>query len=264
MVGKSSRILAMLTILTVFGSAARVAQAEAVTLDFDGVSPYKDVKVKYGSGYSKTTATFRAGQMNWTNTVTGDSIATFCIEITQFVYNGGVYTYDVVPMEDAPSPGAGAGSGSSHYGAMGDAKADLVRELWGRFYDTVADAITMNSSNAANYAAAFQLAIWEIVHDTGLSLSSGYFATNYSYYSTPYFVSLAQSWLNSLDGTGPMEMNLIGLSSLSAQDQLGLGPEETTPICETPEPGSMVLLGIGAGLMGIVTYRRRRLNAVAG
>src|SRR5262249_14435110 len=131
---------------------------------------------------------YLAGQMNWTKTggdytgVTGN-FSTFCIEITEHVGFGGAYNYTI---------GAPATRPTSFVGGIGVAKSALPPELYARYYTTT------NFTTNAN-AAAFQVAVWEIVNDSDTSLSSGDFRVqnNGIYYTT------AQNWLNSLDGTGP-------------------------------------------------------------
>lgn len=102
-------------------------------------------------------------------------------------------------------------------------------------------------------SGAFQLAVWEIVAETGataysaLSLSTGSFQAT-SGNSTAR--TTANSWLQAL-GTGASGgYTLTALVSPSRQDQM-----MATPI---PEPETYMMLLAGLGLMGFVARRRQR------
>ncbi len=148
-----------------------------------------------------------------------------CIETTENVSNGDPYTYQVVNLGQAPTAQAPG---------MGSAKANLLRELFGRFYYagmTGEDAVKM------------QAATWEIVNDAGLDLSSGDFRVAVGQDLSASMQSSAQSMLDALDGTGPT-LSLRAMVGGGIQDQLII----------VPTPGSVALLGLG----GLAAIRRRR------
>jgi hypothetical protein len=188
-----------------------------------------------GSTFQQTLA----GKINWSRTggthvgaPAGDFV-TFCIELTEHVSLGGSYAFDVVDLASAPDPGGwGVGLG------MGTAKADLLRELWGRHYASVADSTT---------AAAFQVAVWEIVYDDGLALGGGSFQVKFPDGPVPAYLSTAQSWLGSLDGSGPAA-SLYALSRAGVQDQV-------FEVAHVPLP---LAAWSGLGLLGLVAVRRYR------
>jgi hypothetical protein len=123
--------------------------------------------------------------------------------------------------------------------------ANPISELWGRYRGNVVSDTT---------AAAFQVAIWELAFGASdRNLSTGAFRLTAG--STDV-VNTAQSWLNSLTGTGPMANDLFVLvnnqSLTDRQDLLTSGP------VSVPEPGTLTLLG--AGLAGLLVTRRRRAS----
>jgi hypothetical protein len=193
------------------------------SVTFNGVSPSKSLSVSsdYGSSYHYLTA----GKFNFTGNASNPpglqtGFSGFCIELTQSVSTGHTYSdYTVTALASAPVPGT----------AMGAAKADRIAELWGRQYDGL--------STADDYAA-FQLAIWEIVNDNSLSLTSGKLRAAPSTVRT-----LASQWLAKIDGTGPKTQGLYAITSANHQDFI------------VPAPGAGVL-AIGGFLFGI--SRRRR------
>jgi hypothetical protein len=225
--------------LALSAGLASSASASSVTVIQTGVSNYRifDTSLDGGRTYHRTVG----GALQWKR-VGGDApeptglFDTFCIELTQHI-GYGKYTYDVVPLEAAPSPG-GSGVGLG----MQSEKADLLREFWASHRDDVIDADT---------SAAFQLAVWEIVYDdtrnpdgsldlhASLDLKAGSFRVKPPINSQPYLAT-AQSWLWQLDGVGPMA-HLSAMSNPRYQDQ----------VFEAPFPaaiwsGTALLLSIAA------------------
>lgn len=122
-----------------------------------------------------------------------------------------------------------------------------IAELWGRYRGSVVSDLT---------AAAFQVAIWELAYgNSDKNLTSGDFRLT----SGGAVLDLAQTWLGTLDGTGPLANNLVALvNNASLADRQDL--LTSTPI-SVPEPATLTLLG--AGLAGLLVSRRRRATATA-
>jgi hypothetical protein len=186
-----------------------------------------------GAGFVDTTTGI------FTFTRTGGTLAgpptgtfyAFCIEPREFVSPGSTYTYNFDILEH----------GTTNIGGMGTAKADLIRELFGRYYPVLGGPID------ALHASAMQIAIWEIVRENSgtLSVSSG--NTVFRNPQDPAALALAQSYLSSLDGTGPRATDLYALTAIGVQDVI---------VRATPEPVSFVTTG--AALIGAAVVLRRR------
>lgn len=150
----------------------------------------------------------------------GASLVFWCVELTQFFSFGGHYT-DYTPSA---------------------ATNDLLSKLFTEAYGSAL-------SSEAN-SAAFQLAIWEIIYDSGdLHLDTGAFKVlnNHGHSAT---VTLAQSWLDGLTGASAA-YTLFFLNSPDHQDFVTASrvPVGTTQV---PEPGTAALLLVAllaAGLM---------------
>jgi hypothetical protein len=188
----------------------------------------------------------------WVDTTTGEfsftrvdggtidpaaSFLAFCIEPREFVSSGSTYTYSLVPLAQ----------GTTNIGGMGQAKADLLSELFGRYYPV------LNAPLDAVHASAMQIAIWEIVRETSgtLDVSSG----NISFRNPADApaLALAQTYLSSLNGTGPRAINLYALDEVGAQDVIVQ--------IQNPEPATIILMGVA--LIGVAVVLRKRTLAHA-
>jgi hypothetical protein len=205
---------------------AAVATATPVTVTYNGVSPSRSVSLSKNSG--GTYSNFTAGLVNLTGAVSNPTdlrgaFQAFCIDINQSISNGNTYTnFNTANLQDAPIPTS----------PMGATKAGQIAELWGE------ERSTLSSSDSY---AAFQIAIWEIVNDTGLSLTGGTFRA-----ASGTVRTLAQNMLNKVDGVGP-SASLYAIASPTVQDFV-------VPVI--PAPGAAAL-----GLMGLaMAARRNRRN----
>jgi len=222
-----STIAIALGAATAVGMIAPDAHADTIEAKFNNVNPKKTVRYTADGGlnYAET----HAGLFNWTRTggtyagdgAQGDYL-TFCIELTEHISGGSTYTYDVVAPEDAPNA----------LGGMGIADADRLARLWGTHFD---------AGFTSSEAAAFQLAVWNIVHDDDLDVTSGMFSVS----NTDSYVSLANSFLADAENGGPREA-LLAKTADGAQDHL----------FAVPAPGSIALAGV-AGLFAAGGRRRR-------
>jgi hypothetical protein len=147
--------------------------------------------------------------------------ATFCIEILQTLRLPNAYTLQ----------------------AFSPAKVGAVNALWSNAFPLV-----MSDSTAA----AFQFALWDIVHDTGLDLSAGALTID-GKNSTD---ALAQSWLDNI-GAGTWQavaqVEILALVSPGSQDQLFARIQQAPDPTAVPSPGTgLLILGAGA----VLAWRR--------
>jgi hypothetical protein len=191
----------------------------------------------------------KAGVYNWTRTggsvapppAVGTGFVGFCIELESGISTGTEVTFTVELLKDAPKPDSALAGPPVGPGGMGAAKANLIKELWGENLGTIVDDET---------AAAFQIAVWEIVYDDGLSVSSGDLAFGADTHAGKDAPGKAQDLLDSLDGTGSFA-SLMGLTSDLRpgryQDQVIEGPENWVPLPASAWGGLVLLGGLVAG-----------------
>jgi hypothetical protein len=206
----------------VSAAVSSVASAAVFQARLDTISPERHMSVSRDSGASFST--LYSGVNNFTvlggdPTELAPAFRAFCIDLNQTISFGSSYTFTTSPVEAAPVPGA----------AMGLAKADLLRELWGRHFASIDTNVE---------GSAFQIAVWEIVFDTGLDFGSGVVQVT----GDPAVLSTAQGYLASLDGNTFAFAPVYALISDSTQDML------------VPAPGALSLMGLG----GLLVSRRRR------
>jgi hypothetical protein len=147
-----------------------------------------------------------------------ETFTSFCVDLEQVVRTGTEYRFDVLTSEEA---------------GYTPAQDLALRRLWAGHFDDITGPDT---------SAAFQLAVWELVYDTDLNLSTGSFTSGGPGASK----TLAQGWLDGLGGE-PLAGGLPTLRVLrndDSQDQLTV---------DIPEPGAAA-----CAFMGIVMLRRRR------
>ena len=200
-------------------SLAAVATATPVTVTYNGVSPSKSVSLSKNSGGNYNNYT--VGLVNLTGAVSNPTdlrgaFTAFCIDINQSISNGNTYTdFNTSLLQNAPIPTS----------PMGASKTDKLEQLW---YN---ERSILSSSDSY---AAFQVAVWEIVNDSGLSLTGGSFRA-----ASGSVRTLAQNYLDKVDGTGGRTA-LYAIASQSAQDFV-----VPSPVIPAPAAAGLGLVGLG-------------------
>jgi len=132
-------------------------------------------------------------------------------------------------------------------------------EQLGDFFNGTKTSFGKFSGNGSGYSAqeystAFQLAVWELVYETDAthSLNTGNLRDELNSDAR----TIANGWLSQVDsynGLGYQNWQLYGFASDTNQDFLAAR-------FTTPEPGSMLLAGLG--LVGLAMTSRRRRTKV--
>lgn len=230
------------TCIAAFMGAA-IASADTVNLQFVSTGAGRNVTVSLNGDSNRVFS----GQLRHefsSGTGLGEQFSgemfTFCTELTQYVTSSSK-EYRVTPPEDVSTP------------AMGAQKADALRNLY-----NFAAGQESQSGQDANYAAAFQLAVWEIVYDFdtiegigSLDVDDGAFeATNISNNASIEAAIRAHlsTFFSAAMTEGQPNRVLYGLWNESKQDQL-IG----MPMVPLPSAGLMGLAGLG-----VIASRRRR------
>lgn len=218
-------------------------------IEHDGYGASGTIDI-WGGGHSDTSMYGGVYMLNKTDD-TGQGnfwpdglIGSFCMELHEWAPDN-TLKYGVVMPEDAHNSFIG--------GTVGTTKADYLRELWGRFFNTDwADGGPYYSKQNSE-AEAFAASVWEIIYEDlptspsqwdvgvdGTAGANGFRAENVD-------ITTANKWLRALDGTGP-KADLRAFVYQGKQDFL----------VEVPEPATIALFGIG-GVLSLL--RRRRTSA---
>jgi hypothetical protein len=225
----------------VITAAAGAASADTVNVKYLGTGKGSNVKI-IAPGVNQNVF---AGQLNHQisggtglGAILNGTYATYCADITQYVTST-TKTYTVVPIEQVPN-----------VSPMGLSKADALRNLY-----SFGAGVQLTNAASNDFAAAFQIAVWEVVSDfnsnlglTSLSVTDGSFkakSTNGNALSAGIMNNLNTIFsgiFNLPEGTVPVE--IAGISHATAQDQ----------IVVVPTPGALALAGLGGGLL----IKRRR------
>lgn len=232
--------------------AARAVPLGTVDIEHTGYGASGQLNI-WGGGWSGTSVhggvymldkTAGTGEgTHWDDGLLGS----FCIELSELAPKDPL-TYNVVMPEYAPEPTFFLGD------YMGSAKAEYLKELWDVFFDPNWVGSGPFTSQQNSNAEAFAAAIWEIIYEDLPSSPAGWDVNtdgttgNRGFRCTNADTATANTWLHSLDGSGP-KADLRAFVYCGKQDYI-----TEIPPTEAPEPTTMVLFGLG----GLAIFRRKR------
>ena len=230
------------------GAMVSPAIADDIYLDFVGVGKYTNLTI-YDSVLTGGNKYVSAGQLRYKLKDAPDGNVLydgyfFCTDIENPAADGWA---DVKDLAEAPADGSGA---------MGDDRANMVGSLYKYFYD--------QSDDSSTKAAAFQVAIWEIVFEDDFDPTAakndydgskldptdgagkGDFYTSHDTVSAQADTWLQAAWVYFKDGDW---WNLYSGTSDDVQD-----------IIMIPLPAPFALASVG--LLGVLAGRRRLARLV--
>ena len=185
----------------------------------------------------------------------GDQFSTFCSELTEFISPGTTYTYNSSAIEDMPSHG--------QIGApMMAFRAGLLQELFDNHWAHATNGTSDTIYSDTIEAAAFQVAVWEIVYEdrllevgsgggTPLSVALNAGFDSFIISNNSLVIELADMWLDALNGDVLAGTSLFGFASDSSES---IGSQDQMAYF-IPLPAPFWLAGMG--LLGIMIGRKR-------
>ncbi|CAM4055507.1 PEP-CTERM sorting domain-containing protein [Roseateles saccharophilus] len=178
------------------------------------------------SSTTPITSNYATSALNYTNLDTGSSFVAYCVE----------------PLQGNGRAGIARAYSVESFGGV------QAQQLQGLFSTAYAGLSTYNDK------AAFQLAVWEMVLETGstLDVNSGSFHISSTDAVSTQVASEANSFLaQALAYTGPARYTLTKLTNPQLQDLI-----TATPLSAVPEPESYALFLGGLGIVGLLVRRR--------
>lgn len=163
----------------------------------------------------------------WTN-----QLDAFCIQLGQNLNTSAFVTYELVSAQD-------------YFG--NSTRVDLI----GSLYTGFGSSVTTKPSSTA-----FQMALWELTHESDVNVNLGDVTLNSGRYSVNNnpggATTLAEGWLSQLDSITNL-FDIHVLTNGNSQDLLVFSPTQPTLVSE---PATLGLLGLG--LLGLGLRSRRR------
>jgi len=254
-------------------SGQRAAADNTLNLQFAGTTnvPGQSVSLN-GSMSSKVEPGPYFWNVNPPPSGGGSPISTFCMELSQGITTSSA-TYTITPIN------ATSGTTISANNSNVQGVANALEALYGLYYNTAWGTLSSfqnSSSTIQSNAAAFQLALWELVYDGTNDLnnpnatnffSSGNFTASSSSAEMEAQTMLSNVLSNINQGVTDFGQNLPGLTLVALtnpcyQDQLWLEPTPKVPSAVPAPPG---ILLAGFGLFALVGRARlnRRVKTVA-
>jgi len=225
--------------LIVAGSAS----ASSLTMTFSGFDGGRNIGLSYNSALNWNAAraeSFALNAFTGARTFT-DGIRnyhTFATQIAESMVAGDVISFDQVSVGNVP----GGDPGKT---PIGEFRASLLRDLYGRYWDFA------RVCTDPNFCAAFQLAVWEITHENitattreeagdQLSLDLGAFQSGYLGDPDAFEAYVAANLMLASLGNEPFFdfAALRGWVNSAGQDQL------VVSVVPLPAPAIVAALGL--------------------
>ncbi len=121
-------------------------------------------------------------------------------------------------------------------------------------------AVSATVTNS-NTSAAFQLAVWEIVNESGVTNPATYSLSSGTFKATSAAATQTEIWLHGINLAGPVTQTLSVWAQPGAQGSSLSRSQDLAVFARVPEPQTYEMMLAGLGLMGFVAHRRKKEDA---
>lgn len=244
------RILTAISAATVAAAIPTAASASVTINTITGNPGFLTGNVVYtpggiGGNATRTSQNLYIGRLrlSGTDNTTMQAVTfdTYCIDIFNYI-QGGTFDLQAFSLADA-------------------VKENQIKRLLSGTASYIGNAV--DSTAKKNVSAAIQMAVWEIVNESGTggySLDSGLFRIGGTGSVVPSARLMAQGYLDNLDSFSATGTHSYRM--LSAIDPVNNQRQVFLAAAGVPEPSAWALLILGFGLVG-GAMRGRRRGAVA-
>jgi hypothetical protein len=242
------------------GLSLATAPAQTLTLTLDSVTPAVALEGFAGGSVFRA----YAGLLNFTVTAaagTGheplDQLALYCVELQQHIAlrsTGNVYS-----LIDAAGASSGVHAGYSTgipLAGIGPARVRSLEMLYGHVFGPGYHPRALTGTQKS----AFQLAVWELSHDDGFTLTSGT-GNQFWVTSTGDAPAQAQGWVDWVAAHyHQADTPLMSLSALHNPDTQDFLIPTAGSFSAIPEPPTFGLLA-GCAALALTAWRRKKMAA---
>lgn len=252
--------LSFTTVLAILAGSGVSQAAFDVDMSFTGLTGLNGTVSYYDKEVGSTVSSGEVGigALNWTvlsstdpsRIQVGADISTFCIELKQAVTIG-LFNFDEVANAQDPHT-------SSPFPAPNETIGTVRAGYLGRLFDLAYDTLSTNDQ-----FAAFQLAVWELSHETVFDLITNPFAVTTGTFQLVSGTSddaktQANSWLAAITADGfnsEHTLNTYALLNPDSQDQIFSVPAATAS--SVPEATAVTTWALMMLTVGFITNRVR-------
>ena len=243
-----------------FALAALSTSASATALSYGGQNNGR-ANVMTTNSTALPNVNASAGPFTMNNTTAGGSFLAWCLDLYSYLASGD-YTELTGPFTGPNTGGNPNPFANSNDPSLTNLQLDKIEDLF-EVNGTAVETIYSTGNDSSNniQAAGFQLALWELIYETGpaYSLTGGTFQASPASAQKTSINSAANAFLGKLGGKVEFEYNLTFWENVTGTNQnlVSLSAPGTPVPSPVPLPAAGFLMIAGLAGLGAVARRRK-------